>query len=229
MVKVSENKPRRKIVVEEVGDIASTVEIDLEPKNEVQEIVQPEPEIVAETPNLNPIEVEPIQPSVEDQSFQPQGNPGPSPLVVIVPGLFLLGALLGGIVFYQRSLEEGQNLFPTSTETPVETTQATSSPAPTVDVTKYEIKVLNGSGIAGEASKAQDLIEGEGFVVSSTGNAANYSYTQTIIQVKEGVDEGFIAKLKETLSEGYKVSVTVEDLEDSSKDSVIVIVGSTKS
>lgn len=85
--------------------------------------------------------------------------------------------------------------------------------------------MLNGSGVAGEASKMQKILEEEGFEVSDTGNADKFDYTDTVIQAKKGVEKSFLDKLKVLLSKTYSVGKDkVLDASDSSE--VIVIVGS---
>jgi hypothetical protein len=217
-------KERRKVVIEEVGS-----ESESEPKIEVPAKTEPhiEPGIHEEAKPAedslaeNPIKKEP--PNI----VEPSVRVGPNPLVIIIPGIFLLGALLGGIIYYQKNTKISVSVEPKATSFAV---VATPSPVatPTIDLEKYSVKILNGSGIVGEAGKAQDIIEEAGFKVSSTGNAANYNYTKSIIQVKEGVEEAFIAELSKALSETYEIDTKTQALTASSADSVVLIVGSTK-
>lgn len=214
----SEAKTRKKVVVEEVSDNPAPV---------------PAIEVPAETPpHVEPgihEEVKPVTPAPEIITPKPQSL-GPGPFVIIIPGIFLLGALLGGIYFYQTSVNKVADKTPTTTQEPTTNSVPTSSSEPkVVDLTKYTIKILNGSGIKGEAGKVQDLLESAKFEVSTTGNADSYGYTKTVIQVKSDVDKDFIAKLTETLSETYSVDTKTQSLSTTSSDSVIVIVGSTKS
>jgi hypothetical protein len=213
-------KERKKVVVEEITQEAETqptIEVPeetpphVEPGIHEEAVTKPEPEVVS-------------SPSV---SFQPPARTGPSPLLIIIPGLFLLGALLGGIVYYQKntaSFTKPETTVVTVQETPA----TTASPAPTADLTKYEVKILNGSGIAGEAGRAQDLLEKAGFSISSVGNAPSYSFTKSVIQVSSDVEEGFVTKLSESLSEDYQVDTKTQAVPASSEDKVIVIIGSSK-
>ena len=97
-----------------------------------------------------------------------------------------------------------------------------------VNLSKYKIKVLNGSGISGEASRVKALLEKAGFTVSSTGNATNYNYIKSVIQAKSEVEKEFINKLTEALSENYQVDAKAEPVNTSSPDEVVVIIGSAK-
>jgi hypothetical protein len=212
-----EGKERKRIVVEEV----STKEAEM-----------PEPKISEEGASTNaPFENESVltekepESSKETPEFIPAKKSGSPALWIIIPGIFLLGALLGGIVFYQRGVNKGQT-EPIPTETPSEV-NPTPTPSAEVDLEKYSVSVLNGSGIPGEAGKAKDLLVTAGFKVGSTGNASTYDFTKTIIRAKEGVDAAYVTKLSETLGEVYVVGKN-ETLPESSKDEVQVVVGSSK-
>ena len=217
------HKSRKKIIVEEVKEES----VEETPKVEVTEQTEPHIEPgIHEEPKAQPKPQE-----VKDKEVQippASARIGPSPFVIIIPGVFLLGALLGGIIYYQKNISATPKTEPTATTAPQATASPTASPSASVDLEKYEIKILNGSGIAGEAGKAEEILDSAGFKVSSTGNASNYSYTKTIIQVSSEVDKAFIDKLIETLSETYEVDSKTQALPSSSSDEVVVIVGKTK-
>lgn len=153
---------------------------------------------------------------------------------VIVPGIVLLGLLMGGIIAYFSGLqklnpaESNQKVsisevFPSPTLNPL----PSASPKAQIDLTQYKIKILNGSGIKGEAGKAKDLLEQAGFVVEAVGNAKTYDYQKTIIQAKAAVEESFLTKLSESLAKTYEMGKN-ETLKDSEDSAVIVIIGSSK-
>lgn len=152
-----------------------------------------------------------------------------NPLIIIIPGVLLLGALLGGIYFYQKNIVATQPTpLPAGTdisETPIAT--PTASPSSKLDLTKFPINVENGSGIPGTAGTAKDLLTKAGFKVSATGNAETYDYTDTVIETQASVPAEFVAKLTATLSTTYKVG-TPKSLPASSSDEVVVIIGSNK-
>jgi len=209
---MQDDASRKRVVVEEVtSDPIET------PKAVDVAVVPPTPPVV-ETPV---VPISPIIPTPEVKKT--------NPLVIIIPGVFLLGGLLGGIIFYQNKVSD---TAPQMTDSPTispTVTETTSTPASVeIDVTKYSINILNGSGIKGEALKVQELLEKAEFKISGTGNASNYDYTKTVIQAKEEVDKDFIAKLSVSLGEVYSVDTKVATLSATSKDSVVVIVGSTK-
>lgn len=207
-----EEKPRKKMVVEEVSSETPKIEVPS----------QTEPHI---EPGIHEEIKQPVPTTAPPQISQP----GPNAFIIIVPGIFLLGALLGGIFFYQTSLNKKAEPIATPTLQAVETIVPIPTPSVNeVDLTKYPISILNGSGIRGEAGKAQTLLEKAGFEISSTGNAESYGYTETTIQIKSKVEKEFLVKLIKSLGENYKVSTKTQSLQNSSKSDVIVIIGNSK-
>lgn len=150
-------------------------------------------------------------------------------LWIIIPGIFLLGALLGGIYFYEKGASVLQeNTTQTPAPTPItQEASPSATPVASVDLTKYQIAVYNGSGIGGVAGDVKTLLTGAGFSVSKTANAATYDYTKTIIKAQASVDPSFITALSNALSKTYVVD-TPQPLSSSSSDMVEVVVGSTK-
>lgn len=140
--------------------------------------------------------------------------------------IFILAlGLLGGVFWYKQGAvtkEEDVNvvtLSPTPTATP--------TPVIEVDLSEYEIEVLNGSGITGEAGRQQENLETEGFVVDSVGNADNSDYTDTVIQAKSDVSQAFLTKLREFLEESFTVAKDSEELDEDASVPVVIIIGSS--
>lgn len=102
--------------------------------------------------------------------------------------------------------------------------EPTASPSSQLKLKKYKVWILNGSGKAGEAKKASNLLEEKGFNISKTENADNYDYENTIIKAKKKVEQEFIDKIKEELKTEYKISED-ENLEASESADVIIIIG----
>lgn len=247
-----EDKTRKRMVVEEVGVPAETTAQEPANTEPVEEIKEKVEELQTLTQDISQSveksaevqediakaaeEVVPAEPSEKPQPGQTQreevvpiikNSSSPNPLVIIIPGIFLLGALLGGIAFYQKSVSGTPN---EATPTPDYSNTVTPSPTSTpsqVDLTKYPINVMNGSGTPGQAGTVKDLLTGAGFKVSAAGNASSYDYTKTVIKVKADVPAEFVTKLSEALSKSYVVDAK-QALATSSADSVQVIVGSTK-
>jgi outer membrane biosynthesis protein TonB len=250
-----DNKKRKRVVVEEVGadlpaqtedvlqkpseDTLDTLDEVKEKVEELQNLTEEigesaeksaeiEEEIVEVAEKASPVE-KPEEEKTVVSTLAPPPYPkknGMNPLVILIPGVLLLGALLGGIYFYQKSIKttDGE---PSPTPSVQTSTKPSATPSSQVDLTKYTVAVQNGSGIAGEAGKVKTLLEGAGFKVGTTGNAPSYDFEETIIKTKSTVDKAYLDKLTETLKGSYKVGDN-ETLPESSKDDVIVIVGSSK-
>lgn len=217
----SGKKARKRVVVEEVETPpASEVVSSKELQNNGSAPQIPDEAVSAEVPHTHPHDLIPeVHPNKSFSSLA---------WWIIIPGIFLLGALLGGIIFYQKGISKGEGLTASPTPATEDFTQTPSpSPAAKLDLTKFSVNILNGSGIAGEAGKAKDLLTTAGFKVSGTGNASSYSFTKTIVKAKSSVDAAFVSKLVETLGKNYSVDKT-QTLPDSSTDDVQVVVGSTK-
>jgi hypothetical protein len=249
------DKTRKRMVVEEVGIPDAPVNpepVNMDPVNTepVEEIKEKVEELQTLTENIS----DSIDKSADVQEeiakaaeavvpaapvSTPQSNPepmpqirssnGPNPLVIIVPGIFLLGALLGGIFFYQKGISGTAQPTPTPPTNYNNTITSTTTPTPaaTVDLTKYPVNVMNGSGIAGQAGVVKDLLTTAGFTVSGTGNADTYDFTKTVIKAKVDVPAAFLTQLSTALGKSYVLD-TNQTLATSSADEVEVIVGSTK-
>ncbi len=199
-----EEKKKMRMVVEEVGN--------------TKEEVKPAEEVVIEELQIK----EDIK---EESSF--------NILWILIPGMLLLGLLIGGIFAYVFGIQkisdikktdtsESQNITAESTVSP--TAKPTASPS--ASLSKYKIKILNGSGIKGEAGKVQTLIESAGFTVLSTGNAATYDYTKTQITIKTGIDPDFVSTLAATLKKSYQLENT--KTVSSQTNDITIIVGNLK-
>jgi len=112
--------------------------------------------------------------------------------------------------------------------TPVPTVNLTPrspSPTPTPSYKKEElkIKVLNGGGVAGKASEIKTILNKNGYMQVLTGNADNYDYKKTIIQVKKTVSDAY-EPLKSEFKD-YTTTIEKEDLEATATADVIIIIG----
>ena len=214
----SDTKPVEEIKekVEELHDVTEQIGESVEKSEEIQE------EIVKAAEKFEP-SVD--KPTTEFVAVKP--SLGPNPLFILIPGVLLLGALLGGVYFYQKGVNLELQASPTPEASIEPTLTPTASPSAKLDLTKFSINVQNGSGIAGTAGSAKDLLTKAGFKVSGTGNADNYDYTDTIIKAKTSVSADFVSKLTTTLSGMYSVA-KAQTLPDTSKDDIIVIIGSSK-
>jgi len=148
-------------------------------------------------------------------------------LLVFFLGLLLGGVLTGGIGFYYYTFyymkgKVVQDIAVTPTPTEI------LSPIPEktiqeIDYSKYTVQILNGSGVAGVAGKVKELIVPLGFENIETGNAEKLGFTQTEIQLKEGVPDEVYEKVVEKLTD-YEVTKSGV-LDETEEYDLIITVG----
>lgn len=141
---------------------------------------------------------------------------------------FLIGlAVIVGVSYFMPS--DGKNPMTLTTltgSTPTPTAEPATPTPKEIDLTAYSIRVLNGSGITGEAAKVKTLLEEKGFEIASVGNAATSDYTKTVITAQEDTDEEYLNELIKALQDDYSVNSVVEDAPSSQTADVVVTVGS---
>lgn len=172
------------------------------------------------TPPENPLS-EFKEKMVEEELSAPSDAPKKN---YMWPILFIFIAailLLTGVFLYRqgKSTDDKVNVVKLSPAPSV-----TPQPTKVIDLTKYEIEILNGGGVSGEAGRQKTSLETAGFTISSIGNADNSDYTDTIIQTKKEVDEDFIKKLKDVLNSSFTVG-EIESLSEDASVPVVVIIG----
>lgn len=91
---------------------------------------------------------------------------------------------------------------------------------------KPKVVVLNGSGVAGAAQKAADLLKGEGFTVVDTGNAPEGSYDRRVVYslLAEGKKPASTAKMQQIYS-GVTFKTTKPPVSVVGEADFVVIVG----
>lgn len=223
-----EDSGRHRMVVEEI-EIPNNSPINSEPKQVEDETLVPKSEILDQGIKVSSQEViENKAPIYQPDAPQDVAKEKSPVFWILIPGIFILGAILGGVYFYQNGVNTIK-VEPTPTPAAVAITTPTpsSSPSATIDVSKFDVAVFNGSGIAGEAGKVKDLLTTAGFNVVSTGNAATYDYTKTIIKAKSTVGASVIQKIKDALSKVYVLGDS-QTLSSSSTTDIQIVVGSSK-
>lgn len=169
--------------------------------------------------------------SIPPQNLEPQKK---SKLWIILVVIIIIFAAVGGALYYFRTkavkqAPKEEKVLPSATLAPVTPTvsPATGSANLKVDYLQYEIRVLNGSGIKGEASKVKDFLEEEKFVVKDIDNADSSDYEKTVIRAKKDVAKEYLDLLKSLLGKIYVLD-TEEELGESASVDVIIIIGSSK-
>ncbi|MBD3366345.1 hypothetical protein GF360_03335 [candidate division WWE3 bacterium] len=111
-----------------------------------------------------------------------------------------------------------------TTETQEEVEETAPTPAETL-LEEVALQILNGSGVAGEAGATQEILEAEGFEDISVGNADNFDYTKTQVQVKASVGSNVYETIERALNSEFEVGQAAETLDATADYDVILIVG----
>lgn len=106
------------------------------------------------------------------------------------------------------------------TPTPTGTTSVDKSSG--LDRADLKIAVQNGGGVAGAATKASNLLKGLGYDVVSSGNADNFDYETTTIQVKS-TKKAFLDLLKKDLAGEYTIGSATSNYTGTDADAVIIV------
>ncbi|MEK7534427.1 MAG: LytR C-terminal domain-containing protein [Patescibacteria group bacterium] len=169
--------------------------------------------------------------SIPPQDLEPQKK-SKSWIVLVV--ILVMLAAVGGALYYFRTKavkeiakEEKFTLSPTQSQVTPTVYPATESAKLKVDYSKYEIRVLNGSGITGEASRVKDSLEEEKFVVKNIDNADASDYGKTVIKAKKDVSKEYLDKLKKQIEKKYVLDME-EELTESADVDVVIIIGNKK-
>lgn len=151
-------------------------------------------------------------------------------ILFIISIVVLTAIILGGALYYKQSAIKSNNSSKESSVKKV-TPVPVSSPTPTptkveIDKSQYSIKILNGSGITGEAGRARTYLEDEGYKVSTVGNADRFDYQASVLEAGKDVNEDFLTGLKIFISKKYLLEKAVETA-TGVKD-VTLIIGESK-
>ncbi|MCW1949111.1 MAG: LytR C-terminal domain-containing protein [Candidatus Shapirobacteria bacterium] len=139
--------------------------------------------------------------------------------ILLIPTVLLI--ITGFVVFGPKSTNQNQ-INPAVTVTPT----VTAAPTPTpFNVSGFKIKVLNGTGIAGQASETVKLLESQNFAVQNTSNAASYDFTQTQIETKKTVPSEVVKILTDTLTIDSPPKISPKNLPDTSEFDIIITTG----
>lgn len=172
----------------------------------------------------------PIETSLETI---PSSHSNKKMLILIFVILLLILVSAGAYYYlnYMNGGKKGSNIVATVTETPM----PSNTPTPTEAsisaemLAPYQVRVLNGSGVAGEANRVADSLEEVGFEKVARGNAPAYSSDDTEVAMKEDTPEDIYNTIKKVLEENYTVVKADENLTESSKYDVVITVGSKAS
>lgn len=197
---------------------------------EKKERIKPVIEEVVEEPQESKEEkVEKVAPEPTETKLAEEPKKMNLKLIVAITLVSSLVAAFvsGGVYVYLSGIDKvSKEAVATPSPTPSASPEATATPEPVpVDLSRYSVRVLNGSGAIGAARVGKEILVKAGFSVGSTGNASNYNLKNTVIQAKPGVPAEALDKAKKALEAAkYKVELG-EALAASSDYDIVVTIG----
>lgn len=194
----------------------SAPETEKQPEMEQQDTEQPQTPIRSEqTPKANDFFGAPPEP--------PKGG---IPKVLIAVALLVVAGGAAGFMFLGGP---GKFLGASVEATPTPLAEEIPFPEPSpevedVDLTEFSVKVLNGTGTAGEAGKVKALLEEAGFEEIKTGNAPSDDNTITTVSAKADVPAGAVKAIENALK-GTFISEAGDALAEDSDYDLVVTTG----
>jgi hypothetical protein len=183
----------------------------------------------AENQTQNPISQETTSVSFPSVG-QPKKSSGARTLLVV--GILILIGILGFVIYKSATSQKQtavteptpyENLAGNTTSNATIPPQATpiASPSATVDKSKIQIQVQNGTGIAGEAAYLQKQLEALGYTNVKATNAPTTNATDTTVTFSSSLDSGIVAEITQKLNTIYQ-SVITQTSASTTYDVVIV-------
>jgi hypothetical protein len=171
------------------------------------------------------------QESQSDVSFPTVGGEKKSggAKTLLIVGILVLVAILGFVIYKSASKKSAgtsteaspfDNLTTPSSDQTVQTVAPSSSPAATIDKTKIQIQVQNGTGIAGEAAYLQTQLGNLGYTNIKLGNSDS-TVTATTVTFSGTLNSGVVSEITQKLNSIYQ-TVTAGTSSTATFDVVIV-------
>lgn len=107
----------------------------------------------------------------------------------------------------------------TTVQTPVQPTQ-------TINKSDIKIRVLNGNGKPGSARIARQVLENNGYSVSSIGNARNQGYYRTVVYFNENKEKE-AEIVQKTLSENEYNVITQKNIYLTGSSDLLIVIGNS--
>ncbi|RJQ24417.1 LytR family transcriptional regulator [Candidatus Parcubacteria bacterium] len=168
---------------------------------------------------------------IEEQIFaEPENKRSKIPTLLFILFIITVISGLGYFAFTKTTLTKKLNQISIpiiSKPTPIPTNTPAPKPSPTptkiknLDKKGLKIKILNGSGIKGLASKVAESLIDLDYNEPETGNADSYDFETTIIEAKES-KEDYIEILQEDLKD-YSTNPDIKLTLDEENDFDILI------
>lgn len=140
--------------------------------------------------------------------------------------LFIISFALSFLLFFfvsKMKLPDFSKKLTVTTATPTPIPSATPIPTPAFKKEELKVQVLNGGGVAGKATDVKAILSDKGYVDIITGNADNFDYSKSEIQVKKSKSQAasmMISDLKDYITSPTQTTLSEEETAD-----VVFIIG----
>lgn len=161
--------------------------------------------------------------SINNKSFNIPKFSLPGKEILLFIASFILSFITFLVISNNKSIKLpiiSKKITPTVTPTMT----PTLTPTPSFKKEELKIQVLNGSGVAGKASELKEILTKKGYKEIITGNADNYDYKITELQVKKSKSQA-ISMIKEDLKD-YLTAFKETELGEKEIPDIIIIFGS---
>ena len=142
--------------------------------------------------------------------------------ILLFIGSFALSFLLF-LAFSKIKLPNLGEALPGKPATPTPAPTVTPTPTPAFAKEDLKIQVLNGGGVAGKATDVKQILTDKGYLDIITGNADNFDYTKTELQVKKSKSQAYSIVASDL--KDYVTSPTQSTLAEDETADVILIIG----
>lgn len=165
-------------------------------------------------PSINPLDIE------EEQASPVTKGPVNTAVLAVIIGAVIIGGLfVGGLLVSNKTIPFISS--PTPTPTPTATPTPTPTPTP-LDLSQFDLQVLNGTGTPGQASDVQELLQKAGFQEVDTGNADRYDYELTQVQLSPQAPSQLYQAIVDSLGEDFTATLSSQLDEDSQFDAIVI-------
>ncbi|OGH14935.1 MAG: hypothetical protein A2860_01890 [Candidatus Levybacteria bacterium RIFCSPHIGHO2_01_FULL_37_33] len=150
--------------------------------------------------------------------------------VLLAISVILLACAIGYFLLWSKTIpnpwfkkSESLSPKPTSVATPSTTSQPSPTAEPLMDKSTIKIKILNGSGIEGQAGKLSDLLEEAGYNNVSIGNTDNLEQRTTIVYNKL-LSKDMLDSITEAIKNGFP-DPTLQEASQSAEYDILITTG----
>lgn len=158
----------------------------------------------------NPLRQQTVEPQVEKPAEKKPSFPSRrrkkikinKKYLIAISGLLIIVGLIVWFIIRGGESEEAQELSPTPG--PEETASTLTPTSVSIEKDKIRIEILNGTGIAQEATYLQGKLADLGYTDIETGNADSEDFVETEVTFSSGLAQEAIDEIAQQLESIYK-------------------------